>query len=215
VNWVTDNSLDLLGAISGTVAAAGLGGAVALALTFAVGSLILAPRPVLSFVAGLSFGFAGLPLALVSATLGAALAFWISRQFAQPVVARYLSTRPKLLAVADAVDEEGWRAVLLLRLGPVVPSSLQSYFFGATSVSLWPYLAATLIGISPGVVVQVSAGALSRTALESTLQPWNACVMVIGLAASALVAVLISHRARRLLMRDSRPRIRVQGTLEP
>jgi uncharacterized membrane protein YdjX (TVP38/TMEM64 family) len=199
VNWITDHSFDALGAISDMVAAAGLGGAVALALSFAFGSLLLAPRPVLGFVAGLSYGFAGLPLALFSATLGAGLAFWISRRFAQPFVARFVATRPKMLAVTRAVDQEGWRAVLLMRLGPVVPSSLQSYLFGATRVPLWPYLAATLIGISPGVVVHVSAGALSRTALETAFQPSHASLFLTGLVASALAVVMIGRRARRLL----------------
>jgi uncharacterized membrane protein YdjX (TVP38/TMEM64 family) len=199
VNWITDHSLDALSALSGMVASAGLGGAVALALSFAFGSLVLAPRPVLSFVAGLSYGFAGLPLALLSATLGAALAFWISRRFARPLVARFVATRPKMLAVTRAVDQEGWRAVLLMRLGPVVPSSLQSYLFGATRVALWPYLAATLIGISPGVVVHVSAGALSRTALETAFQPAHAWLLATGLVASALAVVMIGRRARRLL----------------
>ena len=199
MNWITDHSFDALGAISDMVAAAGLGGAVALALSFAFGSLLLAPRPVLGFVAGLSYGFAGLPLALFSATLGAGLAFWISRRFAQPFVARFVATRPKMLAVTRAVDQEGWRAVLLMRLGPVVPSSLQSYLFGATRVPLWPYLAATLIGISPGVVVHVSAGALSRTALETAFQPSHAWLFLTGLVASALAVVMIGRRARRLL----------------
>jgi uncharacterized membrane protein YdjX (TVP38/TMEM64 family) len=199
VNWITDHSLDALGAISDMVAGAGLGGAVALALSFALGSLLLAPRPVLGFVAGLSYGFAGLPLALFGATLGAGLAFWISRRFAQPFVARFVATRPKMLAVTRAVDQEGWRAVLLMRLGPVVPSSLQSYLFGATRVPLWPYLAATLIGISPGVVVHVSAGALSRTVLETAFQPSYAWLFATGLVASALAVVMIGRRARRLL----------------
>jgi uncharacterized membrane protein YdjX (TVP38/TMEM64 family) len=67
--------------------------------------------------------------------------------------------------------------------------------FGATRVPLWPYLAATLIGISPGVIVQVSAGALNRTALETAMR-W---LLAPGLVASALAVVMIDRRAQGVL----------------
>jgi uncharacterized membrane protein YdjX (TVP38/TMEM64 family) len=201
---LADLSTAPIEALHHSIEGAGLWGPVGLLAAFVIGALVLAPRWFLCFVAGLSFGQAGLALALPGATLGAALAFWIGRRVARPIVARFVDRRPKLRAIALAVQQEGWKAVLLFRLGPVIPSSLQSYLFGAADVSFWPYLGATLAGILPGVTVQVAAGALGRAMWENALAPWQTAMLGIGLAASAISILLITRRARRILSEDQR-----------
>ncbi len=178
---------------------AGLFGVLALTLAFAVGSLVFLPRPALSVLAGLSYGPAGLGIALTGAVLGAALAFWLSRRLARPHVARLLEGRPRCRAVAEAVDQEGWRAVVLFRLGPLVPSSLQSYLFGLTSIRIGPYLAATALGICPGVAVQVAAGALGRSALTIEPDGWMLALSALGLLACAAAVVLVGRRDRTIM----------------
>lgn len=174
-------------------------GAVALGLTFALGSIVFFPRPVLSILAGLCYGLTGIAVALIGATLGAALAFWLSRRFAQVFLCRVAKRRPLLRALTQAIEEEGWRAVLLLRLGPIFPSSLQSYFLGTTRIALLPYLLATAAGIFPGIALQVSVGAAAKSALLVHAQPWHAWLIGAGLASCALAVVLIGQRVRRPL----------------
>ena len=62
----------------------------------------------------------------------------------------------------DTVDERlrdrGWRAVLSLRLIPVVPFSALNYAAGASAVRLMPYTLATLAGLLPGTAAVVVLG---------------------------------------------------------
>src|SRR5215203_4082046 len=82
----------------------------------------------------------------VSATLGAAVAFLISRHFARGKIRDWLAGRPYYRAVDQAIAEEGWKVVALLRLSPLVPYNLMNYFCGMTGVTFPIYLLATFLG---------------------------------------------------------------------
>ena len=94
--------------------------------------VLLLPVWPLSIAGGLAFGMMGIPLVVVSATVGAALAFLVSRYLARQIVRNIAHKRPVLRAIDEAVTDEGWKVVILLRLSPLVPFNLQNYFLGAT-----------------------------------------------------------------------------------
>ena len=166
---------------------------------YALGTVVLAPGAPLSIGAGLAFGFWGVPVVLVGATLGAALAFLVSRHLLRDRVRRLVERRPALAAVDRAVAGEGWRIVGLLRLSPLAPFNLQNYFFGVTQVGFWPYVAATAIGIAPGAVLYVYLGILGRTAGGGGGGPLKWAFLAAGLAATAVAAVLVGRKARAAL----------------
>ena len=173
-------------------------------VAYVIGTIVLAPGSAMSILAGVVYGWWGVPLVLVSASLGTSLAFLIARYVARDAVARRLETRPKLKAVDAAVDEEGWKVVALLRLSPLVPFGLQNYLFGLTRVGFWPYAAATLGGIVPGTVLYVSLGALGRGAATGDAGG-PAGWLLLGLGALATVAVTI------LVGRKAKERLRISG----
>jgi uncharacterized membrane protein YdjX (TVP38/TMEM64 family) len=53
-------------------------------------------------------------------------------------------------AVEAAVEEEGWKMVLLLRLSPVIPFALLNYMLSLTSISFFSYAWTSAVGIIPG-----------------------------------------------------------------
>ncbi|MEJ7685957.1 MAG: TVP38/TMEM64 family protein [Variovorax sp.] len=123
------------------------------------------PVSVLTIAAGLAFGLAiGFPLVVVSATIGAALAFLVARYLAHDKVESLLQERPKFKAIQSAVSEGGWKVVALLRLSPVLPFNLQNYFYGITDLKLLEYVAATFVGIMPGTLLYVYLGAAGKAA---------------------------------------------------
>lgn len=142
----------------------GILGPIAFGLVYVVAVVALAPASALTIAGGLAFGFWAFPLVLVSATVGAALAFLVSRAFLRDRVKRFIEPRGKLRAIDNAVSEEGWKIVGLLRLSPIFPFNLQNYFFGATRIRFVPYLAATAVGIAPGTLVYVYLGTLGKVA---------------------------------------------------
>ncbi|MEO8128913.1 MAG: TVP38/TMEM64 family protein [Bryobacteraceae bacterium] len=134
----------------------GLGafGFVAFAAVYIVATVLLVPVSVLTVVAGLAFGVvAGFPLVVLSATIGATLAFLVARYWLHDRVNALVGKRPGLKAVNQAISEEGWKIVALLRLSPVLPINLQNYFYGVTDVKLIHYIPATFLGILPGTLL--------------------------------------------------------------
>ena len=50
--------------------------------------------------------------------------------------------------------------VTLLRLSPLLPLALSNYLYGLTSVDLPSYVAGSWLGMLPGTIAYVTAGAL-------------------------------------------------------
>lgn len=178
----------------------GIWGPIAFGLVYTLAVVAVAPASALTIAGGLAFGFWAFPLVLVAATIGASLAFLVSRYFLRARVKSFVETRAKLKAIDKAVSEDGWKIVGLLRLSPLVPFNLQNYFFGATRIRFLPYFAATAVGIAPGTLVYVYLGTLGKAAGSDqgagTLK-W--VFFGVGLAATIAVAVFVTQKAREKL----------------
>jgi uncharacterized membrane protein YdjX (TVP38/TMEM64 family) len=181
------------------VAQAGLWSPAAFAAAFIIGALVALPRPLLSLLCGFAFGWWGLPLAVASAAAGAALAFVVGRRLLRPRISARLARSRVAGAAANAVELEGLRAVVLLRLSPMIPSSVQSYMFSVTSLPFRPYMVGTLIGTLPAIVLQVWTGTIGRSAIEAGVNPATIVLWLVGFGALVLATALIGRRVRRLL----------------
>jgi uncharacterized membrane protein YdjX (TVP38/TMEM64 family) len=177
----------------------GVWGVVAFGLVYILGTLLLAPAVPMSIAAGLAFGAWGIPIVLVAATMGAALAFLVARYWAHAKVRGLLEKRPRLKAVANAVREEGWKVVLLLRLSPLVPFELQNYFFGITDIPFRHYVLATFVGIIPGTIVYVYLGIIVRMGGGGSGGPLTWVFFGAGLLATIAVALLITRKVKAKL----------------
>ena len=58
--------------------------------------------------------------------------------------------RPWFQAIDNAIGEDGFRVVALLRLSPLLPFALSNYLYGLTSVKPRPYILASWLGMLPG-----------------------------------------------------------------
>jgi uncharacterized membrane protein YdjX (TVP38/TMEM64 family) len=182
------------------IAGLGVWGYVIFAAVYIVATVGLAPGSPLTIGAGLVFGGLGFPLVVVAATIGAALAFLVARYLARAWVERMTARRPRFKAVDQAVTEDGWKVVLLLRLSPLVPFNLQNYFFGVTDVKFWHYVAATFVGIMPGSALYVYLGAIGAAAgggSQGGALKW--ILFIVGLLATVVVTVLITRKAKARL----------------
>lgn len=181
----------------------GFWGGVVFVVAYVIATLMLAPGVLLTLAAGLVFGLAwGFPIVMIGAMLGASLAFLVARCFLRERIKRALHKRPKFKAVDEAVSEDGWKIVLLLRLDPFVPFSLQNYFFGITEIKFWQYVAATLFGIIPGVVLHLYLGAIGGALTGKTGTGWGTPQWIffgIGLVATIAIAVVVMRKAKKKL----------------
>ena len=97
-----------------------------------------------------------------------------------------------------AVGKDGWKIVALLRMSPVMPSGLKSYFLGLTRVRLVDYFTASLAGMFPGIALKVYVGAAGRGALTEG-GPLNWAMLAIGVGATLALALVLGRYARKRL----------------
>jgi uncharacterized membrane protein YdjX (TVP38/TMEM64 family) len=187
----------------------GFAGLVLLALAFVLASLIFVPRPAISLVGGLAFGFAAIPAAFVGYTVGAIVAFLIARRLLRARVVALIAPRPKFRAVMQAIDAEGWRLVGLIRIASPIPGTVTSYLAGVTGIGLWPYTAATFVGSAPQIFAFVSIGALGHTLLDDPLvSRAQLAFLVVGIALLAAAIWLVTRRVRAMVEASVAPSMR-------
>lgn len=187
---------------------AGLGfiGMVVFALAYAVATVLMLPGSVLTLAGGAAFGLvSGFAVISVGATLGAALAFLVSRFVARKHVESWISEKPSFGVIDKAVAKQGWKIVFLTRLSPVFPFNFQNYAYGLTSVPFAHYCLASWIGMIPGTFLYVYFGTLGRSGLEAAsgagggAETLQLVLQVAGLLATLAVTVLITRTAKRAL----------------
>jgi uncharacterized membrane protein YdjX (TVP38/TMEM64 family) len=179
----------------------GLGpaGIVLFAAIYIVVTLTLLPAWILSVVAGAVFGiFGGFLLSWSASLVGAAGAFLISRYAARERVKRYFARHAMLQAVDKALRKGGWKVVALLRLSPVIPFTVQNYFFGVTTVKLWHFMAGSAIGIVPGTLIEAWLGATGRAASGGG-SPAQWSLLGVGIVATGAATWYVGRVAKKRL----------------
>ncbi len=169
-------------------------GAVGPAVFIAVSAsltVVLFPGPVLAGASGLLFGTAlGTPVSIVSATLGATLAFSISRWWAHDAVVALAG--PRVHALRAWVGRRGFLTVLYARIAPGVPYTLVNYAAGLTPIALGAFVAATAIGVAPRAFAYTALGG----SLGDLTSP-EALVAIAVLVIMALVGLALLRRDLR------------------
>jgi uncharacterized membrane protein YdjX (TVP38/TMEM64 family) len=180
------------GALRADLRGLGAGGALIVLLLGLVHDVVWYPAEILDAAVGYVYGFwVGLPLIVAVWVISAALAYWIGRHAARPVLYRLINQerfeRFELLA-----ERGGVTLLLAMRLVPIVPFSLFSYAAGAARVPMWRFLWTTVVGYLPITAVFLYLG--SRLEAVSANDPllWIGAVVVIGL-------LLLTARLRRIM----------------
>lgn len=154
-------------------------------------TLMLFPGPLLAGASGLLFGTAlGTPISIVSATLGATLAFCVARWWAHDAVESIAG--PRLQGVRAWIGERGFVSVLYARLVPGLPYSLINYAAGLTPVLLRSFAVATALGVAPRSFAYTALGG----SLGDLGSP-EAVAAIIVLVAMALAAAPLALRSLR------------------
>lgn len=178
-------------ALRDRVEAAGAAGGLAFVLGYAVLALLPAPKGVLTALGGVLYGvWLGALLAWTGAMLGAAVAFGLGRLLGREAVDRLL--RGRLARVDALLSVHGFRAVVAVRLVPVLPFTAINYAAGLTGVRRRDYLAGSALGMVPGSLAYAALGAWGTS-------PWG---VFAGLAALVLLVGVGGALGRRLIGKD-------------
>jgi len=127
------------------------------ALYVLVTALSLPGAAIMTLAAGALFGLAwGIILVSFASTIGATLAFLVSRYLLRDSVQRRFADR--LQKINKGVEEEGAFYLFTLRLVPVFPFFLINILMGLTPITTFTYYWVSQLGMLAGTVVYVNAG---------------------------------------------------------
>jgi uncharacterized membrane protein YdjX (TVP38/TMEM64 family) len=175
-------------------------GAVLFGAIYVIATLALFPCAFLTIAAGMMYGLWGIPLVLTAAVVAAALAFLFARHFFAARAEKLLQQGAYGRALRTAIADEGWIFMVLLRISPLIPFSLNNYLLGAAPVRFLPYISATLIGAVPGTLLYTYLGTFGRSR-EQSLGP-KVLLLVFGLVATGVLARITLRRTRAILARQ-------------
>lgn len=137
-----------------------------------------------------------LPWALVVNVLGAMITalipYALGRKAGEPIVENLIRKHPKLGYVRHFNDGGAFLTTMMLRLITVLPSDPISMYLGAVKTGLWAYVAGSLAGYMPDIVIFTVVG-------KSVLEPDSpmfvtAAVIKLALLAFSLFAAWLMRR---------------------
>ncbi len=126
-------------------------------------------------------------MSLVSASLAAAISFWIARFLGRgPVEA--LVGRAHLGAADRWFLRWGAYAILVARLVPVVSFDVVSYAAGLTRMGFWRFMLATVVGMAPATFIYAYLGGQAPQYIQVLLVGFGVVI------AGAVVAAILRRR---------------------
>ncbi len=172
-------------------------------LIYLIGTVLFVPTVVLSLGAGILFGVPmGFFLVSVSSVMSESGFFLAGRYLSRGWLLKKVATNKKTQALYDSVAEGGWKMVVLVRLSAVLPFSVVNYALGLSKIRFSHYLAASWIGMIPGILLNVYLGSfVGRIILEGHRQktPAEWILFVVGLIVTLVMTIYATVVVKKVL----------------
>ncbi|WP_406299057.1 TVP38/TMEM64 family protein [Embleya sp. NBC_00888] len=157
----------------------------------ALGVAALVPKSLFAPVAGALFGaIGGTVVTLVGATLGAVISLYLGRRLGRERISGWLHKREALAELDRRLSRNGLVPITILRMIPVIPSSVVSYGAAATAIRTGHFVIGTALGMLPMTLVQCAAGASVRHGLSTPV----VVSVFVGCVSLALAMVAVRRR---------------------
>jgi uncharacterized membrane protein YdjX (TVP38/TMEM64 family) len=174
-----------------------------------VGTYVFAPTCLLNLASGALLGVpAGFATAMAASLASASVSFLAGRHLSRKWILQKFLADGKFHALDAAVDERGWKLVLLLRLGGIVPFTLLNYSLGLSKISFTRYFVASAAGMTPGTLLYVYLGSVAgRFAIREgggPKGPLEWALMATGFAATLALGFYAAAIVKKALKAPSR-----------
>ena len=192
-------------------------GAVTMTLVLAASAVVLIPASALTIGAGAAFSqslgigtgvVVGSAVVWIGLSVGAVCAFLVARYLLRDVVAWQLQKFRLTSAIDAALQAEGLKVMVLLRLSPLIPYNVFNYVIAATAVTMRDYTLA-LVAMIPATIGYVYVGATIAHSVSSSNAPVTAStrstqtvqtvLLIIGAVATLVAVAVLSWMAKRQL----------------
>jgi uncharacterized membrane protein YdjX (TVP38/TMEM64 family)/Fe-S oxidoreductase len=153
-------------------------------LIYTIAPALFLPGLPITIVGGILFGpLWGVVYTIIAATMGACVAFLISRYLAREWVESQLKS-PRWRRLDEGVEKHGWKVVAFTRLVPLFPFNLLNYAFGLTKISFQQYAVTTFLCMLPACIAFI----VFSSSLLDLIRGKMSLTFVVGL----LLVVLVS-----------------------
>ncbi|PCI21086.1 hypothetical protein COB64_01035 [Candidatus Wolfebacteria bacterium] len=193
------------------VKASGVWGVAVFSIIYIIAALLFLPGVILTLGAGFVFGpLWGTLLVSPVSVLAAFLAYSLAHGRMRPWVIKKVGDNKHFSAVDNAVSDQGFRIVMLLRLSPLFPYSFLNYALGLTGVKARSYVLASFVGMLPATFLYTYLGSLVTSVTELAnaskqgAEDAQSIFMWVGFAVTLLVTSYVTLLSRRAL-RESVP----------
>ncbi len=178
-------------------------------LIYMIATTFFVPTIVFNLIAGVLFGVpAGFLLVSFSSVISEGGLFLAGRYLSRGWILKKVATTKKTQALYDAVAEGGWKMVILVRLSTALPFSVVNYALGLSQIRFSHYLAASWIGMIPGMLLNVYMGALvGRIIFEGHRQktPAEWILFAVGLIVMLVMTIYASVVVKKVLDAHEHP----------
>lgn len=165
-------------------------------------------RTLMTIIAGILFSPV---VAFVAVMTGLMTTFIITFVVARYFAAEWVAARLEKIAIAKAlmaaVEDQGFRLLVLMRLNPFVPGVVNGYGFGLTSISPRIYFLASLLGTLPLTIVYIYlgwAGGESVLYADAAARDLQTGTLIFGIVFSVILLIGISWYGRRAVAAASK-----------
>jgi len=146
----------------------------------------------------------GTAAASVGRLFGCTATFLSARYFSRKWQEQRMADDPKFAALSKAIEREGFRIVILLRLCPLFPVIMLNYGLGMTQVRLRSYLLGTFIGMIPRTLFVAYSGSGARSVMDlasgdGTQSAGNPLIYWGGLVLCLIIVIILANKARKLI----------------
>ncbi len=159
-------------------------------LIYCILSLFVFPISVLLYGTVLTFGLnPGIIYCFAGTMAASVLNYYFGAWFSQRQVFRFLENR-KLSDLKEALQNPSLATIMIIRLTPVAPFTVENYLAGAVGVNLRLYTLGTFLGLMPGIL----STALITTALSPYVKnPLYYIPIYFGMS-SVLLALIVTGK---------------------
>ena len=160
--------------------------------------LLVLPASWLSLLSGFLYGsYLGSIIVFISASIGASVAFFLSKTFFAKKLKNLFSRYPQLSVMEKVVEKGGLKLIFLARLSPIFPFSILNYFYGFNNIKFRDF-SLGLLGIIPGTFLYCSIGSLAKSLqeLKNVQSPNNLYMTIVGVVSTFLVVYFLAKYSR-------------------
>jgi uncharacterized membrane protein YdjX (TVP38/TMEM64 family) len=192
---------DRLGDLRDWIRSLGIWGGLVFVLIYIIAVVAGIPGSAITIMAGALFGsVVGIILVSIGSTVGACLAFLISRYFARDAVERWLSSKEKFRRLDQLTGKHGIVIVAIARLIPLFPFNLLNYGFGLTKIRFWTFCFWSWLCMLPGTILYVvGTDAITRGISQGEV-PW--LLIIISVIAGIILFMLVRMARRKLKSKE-------------